>query len=138
MFLVFYHNANKKRVAFNTKSIVKWHKINVREMSPQWMESSGVEENDLAIKILMFGISKKTYLISYSIDFRLFAIPTFARLSRRVWITTAVNRNINMKIFTSSHLEFFHCHSIRSILASASAALAEKVFSLSTCRDEII
>jgi hypothetical protein len=53
----FYHNANKKEEGtFNTKSIVKWHKTNVNGKCHPIFTA---KKNDLAIKILMFDISKE-------------------------------------------------------------------------------
>lgn len=56
--LVFLSRRKKGKQTKESKSIVKWHKVNVREMSPHL--GRGMAEgrkNDLAIKILMFDIS---------------------------------------------------------------------------------
>lgn len=110
----------KKEGTFNTKSIVKWHKTNVNGKCHPIFTA---KKNDLAIKILMFDISKENIfnfiqstflphslsllLSTTSVSFITFSIPRRAsglhslHVSRKQKILTSGNFHL-----TSSHQEF--------------------------------
>lgn len=114
-----------KRVAFEAKSIVKWHKINVREMSPQvlkgarraterktmnsewiWIERKWFGYKNIDVWYIKENIFNFIFSIEWSLPFCHSHLPgfiTFHSVPRRVWITRRQIEILTWTIFTSSH-----------------------------------